>query len=117
MGIQGRFLAHGAEYIYLSWRIVQMVIAANDIRYSHIRIIDHHREIIGRCPVSAAQYQVVEFVVPVQDPATDDVINDHGSMKRIAKAHHVRFIRACLIFPAMTVIARLFLALHLRFAQ
>ena len=67
---------HRADDRQLAEGVVEVVVAADDVRDAHVMIVDHHREHIGRGAVRAQQDEVVELGIGDLDLPLDEVV-DH----------------------------------------
>ena len=76
VGIDGRLLAHGAQDVDLARRVVDVVVAADDVADRHVHVVDHHGEVICRRTVRTGDDEVVEFVVGDADTAPDQIIEN-----------------------------------------
>jgi hypothetical protein len=78
--------AERLQDVDLARRVVDVVVAADDVRDAHVPVIDDDAEIVGRRAVGARDDQVVEFAVGDLDAPLDEVIpGDHavvGLLKR-----------------------------------
>ena len=119
MGIGRRRHAERPQQVDLPRRVVDVVIAADDVRYPHVRIVHHHREVVGRRAVGAGDDEVVEFRVFEGDGPAHQILEHHLSIHRIAKPHHRAHALGWRVAPiaAQAVVARLFLGRHLFGAQ
>ena len=58
----------------LARRIVDVVVAADNVGHLHQHVVDHHGQIVGRCPVASEQNQVVQFLVVETKRSAADVV-------------------------------------------
>ena len=72
----------------LARRIVQMVVTANNMRHTHIEIIDHHRKHIGRAAIASQQYHVVEILVRKGNITLDAIMYDGLAALRYFEPDH-----------------------------
>src|SRR4029079_1560819 len=80
--------SEGLVDLRLPRRIVEVVVTANDMGDTHIMIIDHDREHVGRGAVRAQQDKVIEICV-LPDHAALDLVFDHRlSRQRRFDADH-----------------------------
>ncbi len=56
---------------YLPRRVVQVVVAADDVRDSHLRVVDNDGEVVSRIAVGPLDDEVVEFFVVEMDGSFD----------------------------------------------
>ena len=72
----------------LAWRVVDVVVAANDVCDVHVEIIDHDAEVVSRHTVGAQDHQIVELAVLHGDGPLYQVVERHEPIVWIAKADH-----------------------------
>ena len=68
-----------------------MVIAARDVCYLHVDVIDAHREVIGRVSVGAQQDEIIDQLPFEADVAANQVMKRDRS-GRDGEANHVRSV-------------------------
>ena len=102
------------EYVYLSWRVVDMIVTTNNMRDVHIEIIDHDSQIIGWCTIGAHDNQVIKFRIGNFNTAFDHIFNHDTAIKRVAKTYHGFHTGRWRIIPIppITVVTRFLFALH-----
>ena len=67
-----------------------MVIAADDVGYAHLMVVNHHRQIIGRGAVRPQEDQIVQIPVLEPDVALH-LIGDQGlALDGSLQANHMR---------------------------
>ncbi len=73
----GRTLeAECSDDVNLPRRIIQVVVAADDMCNGHIRIIDDDAEVVGRRIISTHNNKVIEIGIGIDDAAMHSVIDD-----------------------------------------
>jgi len=50
-------------------RVVQVIIAADDVADLHVRIVNDDGEVVDETPVGTANHEVLEMIVPIDDVA------------------------------------------------
>ena len=105
--IHRRLVPEGAQDVDLAWGVVDVVVAADDVRDAHVDVIDDDAKVVGRHADAAAcrlallahlirragrsragDHQVVEFGVGDLDPALDPVVPGHHTADRVFEAQH-----------------------------
>ncbi len=115
VGVRRRLDAERAQHLHLPRRVVDVVVAADHVRDSHVVVVHDHAEIVGGRAVRARDDQVVELARLEHDRSVHDVLNDHLPLVGAAKAHHRIHARPRVrARPAAAVVARLLLARELR---
>ncbi len=106
---QGR--VEGAQDVDLPWRVVQVIVAADDMGDAHVHVIDDDGEVVGGRAVGAGDDEIVEFIVGEDDASLDGIVDHDTPVERILEADD-RLTYVCGRRPvaAAPVIARLFLA-------
>ena len=111
-----RGCAQRLQDVDLPRRVVDVVVAADDVGDAHVHVVDDDAEVVGRHAVAAGDDEVVQLVAGEDDPALDEVVEHHLAVLRVPEPHHG--LHACgrrrqhlarLGAPA-AVVARLFLA-------
>ena len=110
--------AERGEHVHLSRRVVEMIVAADDMRDAHVGVVHHHAEVVGRRTVAARDHEVVELAVAEHHAPVHEVLHHHLALERVAEADHRIDAgpRVGAVAPA-AVVARLLLARHLLGAQ
>ena len=93
MGKDRHIPAHAAIDHGLAKGVVQMVVTANDMRDSHVMIVNDDGKHIGRRPVGAKDHHIVKRPVLYRHPALDSVINGGLATVRHAHANHKGAVR------------------------
>ncbi len=83
MRIDRRVCAECLEHIDLSWRIVQVIITADNVAYLHVVIIDDDREIVGRRSIRSRNDKIIELRIFEHNFSTHPVLYDNLTMERI----------------------------------
>jgi hypothetical protein len=108
--IDRRLCTQCTEQVDLPRRVVQMIVAANDMSHLHVHIVDHDAEVVRRRAVGARDDQIVELTVVEGDVAVDHVLDDHVAVHRILETHHrVDTFARLRTVATRTVIARILL--------
>ena len=68
---------HRADDRQLAESVVEVIVAADDVRHAHIVIVDHHRQHIGRRAVRTQQDIVIDLGILHRHPALNRIF-DHG---------------------------------------
>jgi len=76
MAIHGLGPAHRVNDLELPGRVVQVIVATDDMRDSHVEIVDDDSQHVGRCAVAAEQYHVVKLFVRKTNVALNDIMDD-----------------------------------------
>jgi len=108
MAVDRFWPAHSLDDLKLPRRIVEMIVAADDVGHSHVEIIDHDRKHIGRRAVGAQQHHIVELRVGVAHQALHDVFdNGFAGLRRLDANDERRNLRgvAWVTVPPASVIA------------
>ncbi len=115
MGIGWRGYTDRPQQIDLPGSIIDVIVAANDMGDAHVRIVDHHREVIGGRSVGTGDDEIVELGVVESDGPAHQILEHHLPVRRVAEAHHRANAlgRWILTVAAQAVISRLFLGHHL----
>jgi hypothetical protein len=80
--------AEGAEERDVLGRVGQMVVAADDVRDPHVRVVHADAEVIQRVAVGAHEDEIVEGVGREIHPPADEIVHDEG-LVRHAEANDV----------------------------
>jgi hypothetical protein len=78
-------------HIYLSRRIVEVIVASNHVGNTHIGIIDDDREIVRRRPVRTGYYEIVELGVLEHHSSPHQVIDDDLAIQGIPEPDDGRY--------------------------
>jgi hypothetical protein len=84
---------HRAVDLDLPERIGQMIDAADDVRYSHVVIVDDDGMHVGRRSVRAQEHHVVELSVSLTDLALHEVLDDGLAALRRLQSDYGRHAR------------------------
>jgi hypothetical protein len=91
-----------------------MIVAADDVRDSHIGIVDDNGEIVRRRAIRAGNYQIIELGILEDHPAPHLVVDNNLTILRIPESHNGVDTDARLFsVAATTVIAYFTPARHL----
>ena len=91
-----------------------MIVAADDVRNLHIRVVDDHTEIVRRRAIRTDDDEIVEFGVVEFDAPPHGVVHNDATAVRIAEADDERLaVRILRALAAATVIAGLLARCHL----
>src|SRR3546814_1949549 len=90
MRVAGLPPVHRTYQRELAEGVVEMVVAANDVRHSHVVVVDDDSEHIGRRAVAPQQDEIVEFGILDGDLALDLVGDRYRAVLRRAQADDVR---------------------------
>ena len=74
--------------IHLPWRVVNVVIAPNDMANGHVHVVNHNTEVIGRRPIGSGNNQVVELGIGNANSALDPVVPAHHAMVGVTKTNN-----------------------------
>ena len=80
--------AERVEDVDLPRRVVDMLVAAENVAHVHVPVIDDNAEVVGRNAVGPDDDEVVDLLVRDADRSFDKVVPGHGAVERIAKANH-----------------------------
>ena len=75
------------QHVHLPRRVVQVIIAANDVRDAHVHVVDDHAEVVGRRAIRARDDQVIELGVLKGHRPVHQVLDHHCAIEGIAKAN------------------------------
>ena len=105
--------------VHLARRVVDVVVAADDVGDAHVQVVHHHREVVGGVAVGAEDHQVVEFIVAPLDAALDLVLEHHAAADRVLEADDaVGVVAFCFVAVAVVaVVTRLEVGGHRRLAH
>src|SRR3546814_4686618 len=81
MSIDGFAPVHRTQQRELAEGVVEMVVAANDVRDAHVVIVDDDAEHIGRRAVAPEQDEIVEFGILDGDVALHLVGDRHRAVR------------------------------------
>jgi hypothetical protein len=81
MRIDGFVPAHRPDDAELPERIVEMIVAAHDVRHAHVVIVHHDSEHVGGRAVRPEQDHVVQFGVLDGHVALDPVMDRRGARR------------------------------------
>ncbi len=87
VGVDRRLGAERLEDIDLPRRIVDMVVAADNVGNLHLQIVDDDGEIVGRRAVRACDHEIVELGIGDDDTALDHVLDDDIPLEGILETH------------------------------
>src|SRR4051812_28168749 len=98
------------EDVDLARRIVDVIIAADDMRHIHVPIIDHHAEIVRRHAITAHDDDIIKFLVADRDCALDQIVPGDITMVGIAKTDNRlyagrRRLTSGVLWPPTAVVA------------
>ena len=93
VSINGQGPIHRIVNQHLSRGIVQMIVTANNMGDAHIKIIDHNRQHINRCPVRAQQDHIIQLIVADCDIALHLIFDDSLPALRGFYPDHKRGVR------------------------
>ncbi|OIQ76416.1 hypothetical protein GALL_419010 [mine drainage metagenome] len=111
------------QQVDLAWRIVDMVVATDDMGDAHIPVVHHHTEIVGRRAVGTGDDEVIQLLVGNGNAPFHLVNPGHDAGGRVAESHHRRHTRRrrrqyfAFFRPPSAVVARLEPCRHLRLAH
>ena len=111
------------EDVDLARRVVDMIVAADDMGDAHIQVVHHHAEVVCRRAIGTGDDQVIQLTVLEHDLALDHVVPRCRTMAWIPETHHrLDALRRSqqnltLLRAPLTVVARLLTARALRLAQ
>ncbi len=117
MGILRRLSPHRPQQIDLARRVIDMVVAANDMGNPHVPIIHHHSQVVSGRTISTLDDKVIQLGVAEGQLASHQILKSHHPFGRVTETDDMRFIRVNELVAAVAVISRLLLALHLLLAQ
>jgi len=72
----------------LARRVVQMVVAPDDVGDAHGGVVHHHGQVVGGRAVAPAQHHVVEFGIVDGHRPLDHVVDQGGAGDRRLEPHH-----------------------------
>src|SRR4051812_9953646 len=103
--------AQGVKDINLARRVVDMVIAANDMGHVHVPVIHDYAEVVSRHAVAAQNHDVVQFLIADRNRPLDQIVPRYIACVWIAETHDwfhpCRWGFTFRIFrPPTTVVAR-----------
>ena len=87
MAEQRQRRAQRAEDVDLPGRVVDVLVAAEDMGDGHVPVVDDDGEVVGGHAVRPQDDQVVDLAVGDRDRALDQVVPGHFTVGRIRKAH------------------------------
>ncbi len=87
VAVFGQGGAERAQDVDLARRVVDVVVAAQDVGDAHVPVVDHDAEVVGGGAVRARDDQIVEFAVVEADRALDHVVPGGGAFLRVLEAH------------------------------
>ena len=97
--------------IDLARRVVDMIVATDDLGDAHVDVVDHHREVVGGEPVRTQHHEIVEFGVGPLHPALDLVLEHHAAGFRIPETQHaVGIVAVRQVLVARAAVVARFLA-------
>jgi hypothetical protein len=110
------FPSHGADQHQLAERVVEMVIAANNVGDAHVMIIDHDRQHVGGRPVRAQQHKIVQLGIVHGDITLHQIGDCHAAFFGSLEPHDIgrsggRFGRIAVAPAAIIAHRQLFLTL------
>ncbi len=85
--IHRRFRAQRQQHVHLPRGVVEVIVAANDMSYVHVHVVDNHTEVIGGSAVGPGDDQVIELCVLERYRSVDQVLDDDGAVSWIAEPH------------------------------
>jgi hypothetical protein len=88
--VDRRLDAQRAQHVDLARRVVDVIVAADDVRDAHVVVVDHDAEIVGRRAIRARDDQVIELAAVEHDRAVHDIVDDDAAGVGIAEAHDGR---------------------------
>ena len=110
---------HRADDRQLAERVVQMIVAADDVSHAHVVIVDHDRQHIGRRPVRPEQHEVVQLGVLDGHLALDPIVDRGLAVLRCLQPDDegaIGIFRSILVAPgaadAQRLLGRLRLCAH-----
>src|SRR5690242_11648140 len=62
--------------LLLACRVDQMIVAANDVGYSHVVVVNDHSQHVSRITVAAQQYKIVEVFILPHHPTLNLILDD-----------------------------------------
>jgi hypothetical protein len=74
VGVERHLGAERLQDVDLARRVVDVVVAADDVGDAHVPVVDHDAEVVGRRAVGAGDDQVVQLGVGDLDAALDQVV-------------------------------------------
>ena len=110
------------EDVDLARRVVDVVVAADNVRDVHVQIVHHHAEIVRGHAIGTHDDQVVQLCVLHDDGAFHEVVENYFAIETILEADHRcharrRGFALRVLGPPATVVARLLAASALSFAH
>ena len=67
--------AQRLDELQLPGRVVQVIVAADDLAHSHVLVVNHAAQVVGGRSIGAQQHQVVELRVEIADLAMQPVLH------------------------------------------
>ena len=83
-----RLDAERAEDVDLPRRVVDVVVAADDVRDPHVDVVDDDAEVVGRRAVRPREHEIVELGVGDLDAPLDPIVPRHAAGQRILEPDH-----------------------------
>ena len=115
--------AQRKQNVDLARRVVDMVVASDDVADAHVPVVHDNAEVVGRHAVAAHDDQIVEFAVGDRNRPLDHVVEgDHPVLRRPEADHRSDTIRRLRqgfsgFRPPASVVTRFVAARLLRFAH
>ena len=81
------------DQVDLSRRVVDVVVAAHDMRDPQVEVVHDDAEVVGRRAVGAGKHQIVEFGVVDLDAALDLIVPSDAALRRVLEPEHRRDAR------------------------
>ena len=98
-------------------RVVDVIVATNDVSDVHVDVVDDDAEVVRRDAVGAHQHEIIELRVGNGDRALDEIVERDHAIVRIAEAHDRRHALGlaepeplCVLGSPAAVVARLLAA-------
>ncbi len=86
----GKLRSERVKNVDLARRVVDVIVAADDVRDLHVEVVHDDTEVVGGDPVGAQQHQIVELRVRHRYRPFDEIVKADFALLRVAEAHDRR---------------------------
>ena len=80
---------HRADDAQLAEGVVEMIVTTDDVRDTHVMIVDHHGKHVGRRSVGAKDHKIVDLLIGDADFTLDEILDDGFAIARGLEADDV----------------------------